>query len=187
MQLFGLPAGRSKETPEQREHMALALSLSHDQRMRDLASDLIRSDPDHMRTSLATLAEKHKLNYHMISEEYRQIKKSEGYIRMAQHLPDIMEQTARKAKDEWADCASCGGLGKVDGKGGVKDCTTCAGKGLVLVAGSVDHLKLVFDTFGLTGKSTGVNVNLDMRKIDPHESLGDLAGSLSTIIEGQAK
>ncbi len=50
--------------------------------------------------------------------------------------------------------------------------------------GDIDRLKLIFDTFGLTGKGGGVNVNLDLRKTDVPESLGDLAQSLGPILEG---
>ena len=57
------------------------------------------------------LAENLGLNYHMISTEYRELKRSEGFIRAASHLPDLMEQAALDARSEWADCRACQGIG----------------------------------------------------------------------------
>ena len=107
---------------------------------------------------------------------------------MARHLPEIMEQTALDAKSQVADCPKCKGMGQIDGKGGVQDCPACAGKGTTYIMGDAERLKLVFETFGLSGKGGGVNVNLDLRKPpEPHEGLHDLAQSLGPILEGERK
>src|SRR6266704_1762692 len=209
LQLFGLTGQKVMESKEDREHMALVLRMSHDARMKALAAQAL--DPLHVHTSFAKLAENLGLNYHMISTEYRELKRSEGFIRAASHLPDLMEQAAIDSRSEWQDCRNCKGIGKVDavvpcapcegakgnadcekchGKGKygeVVDCGVCQGKGLVYVLGDIDRLKLIFDTFGLTGKGGGVNVNLDLRKTDVPESLGDLAESLGPILEGGTK
>lgn len=183
--LFGLPEGRVMESPEERQATALVLSHSTDARVQRLVTDLLSSDPDSTRTSLAVIMERHGLNFHMISEEYTRLKKAEGFIRTARHLPAIMEQTAQNAQDRWEDCARCSGTGKRDTPDGVIDCGCVDGK--VFIRADETSLKLMFDTFGLTGKSSGVNVNLDLRHTDKPESLGDLAASLGPIIEGGVK
>jgi len=201
--LFGTTGEKTMETSEQREHMALVLARSSDERMRRLASEAML--PELKGSSFAKLAERLGLNFHMISEEYRAIKKSEGYIAAARHLPEIMEQVAEEAKSRVEVCETCDGLGNVpdikafDELCAVADarqtarpteaprmkCKNCKGAGEIFIQGDVDRLKLVFDTFGLTGKGGGVNVNLDLRRPpDPHESMADLSASIAPILEG---
>lgn len=180
--LFGTTGSRVMESPEEREHMAIVLGHSPDARIQRLVTDLISPDPDNTRSSLARIAERHGLNFHDISEEYTRLRKSEGFIRAAHHIPEIMEQVAEDAKNRWEECARCNGTGKVDSSEGVVDCGCVNGK--VFVQASIDHLKLMFDTFGLTGKGGGVNVNLDLRKTDQPESHADLVASLGPILEG---
>ena len=94
-----------------------------------------------------------------------------------------MQQVADDSLHRWEECARCNGTGKRDSKDGIVDCGCVDGK--VFVQASTENIKLMFDTFGLTGKAGGgVNVNLDLRKTDGHESLGDLAASLGPILEG---
>ncbi len=88
LQLFGLTGQKVMESKEDREHMALVLRMSQDARMKALAAQAL--DPLHVHTSFAKLAENLGLNYHMISTEYRELKRSEGFIRAASHLPDLM-------------------------------------------------------------------------------------------------
>ena len=187
--LFGTTGARVMETAEEREHMALVLGRSADARVQHLVTDLLSNDPDSIRTSLAVLAERHGLNFHSISDEYTRLRKAEGFIRAAHHIPEIMEQVATDAKNRWEECPACKGLGEIDSKDGIVKCPArgCV-DGRVYVQASVDHLKLMFDTFGLTGKSGGgVNVNLDLRDTGRSESLGELAQSLGPILEGNAK
>jgi len=179
--LFG-PSSSQMESPEEREHMALVLSRSADIRVQRMVTDLLRVDPDFKGKSLARIAEDHGLNFHMLSEEYTRLKKSEGFILAAHRIPEIMQQVAEDALNRWETCARCEGSGQVDSPDGIVDCGCVDGK--VYVAASIDHLKLMFDTFGLSSKGAGVNVNLDLRKTDAVESLADLAGSLGPILEG---
>jgi len=186
--------------------MALVLAQSSDERMRRLASEAML--PELKQSSFAKLAERLGLNFHMISEEYRALKRSEGYIAAAKHLPELMEQAAVDAKSKWETCETCDGettvpdaemfeeLKRRAKKAGddprevecpIKTCPRCKGEGKVYVLGDVDRLKMIFDTFGLTGKSGGVNVNLDLRKTDPHESMADLSASIAPILEGNQK
>jgi len=165
-------------------------------------------DPVWKQTSFGVLAEKNKLNYHMVSAEYKAIMKSEGYIRQAAHLPELMEQSAIDAKSKWEECGTCDGAGDVPdndaftiAKAEARDnglpapvvaprkrCKACKGTGKVYVEGNIDKLKMVFETHGLIGKGGGLNVNLDLRNppVAP-ESMSDLAASVAPIIEGDFK
>ena len=181
-QMFGVLAQRVTESPEVRAHMAQVLDNSPDPRVQKLVSDL--HTPTHDILSIARLAERHGLNYHDLSDEYTRLRKSEGFIRAAHHIPEIMEQVAEDAKNKWIECDTCHGAGQIDSKKGIVPCTArgCV-DGKVYVPASIDHLKLMFNTFGLTkADGGGVNVNMDMRKMVQHESLGDLAGTLEGIV-----
>ena len=185
LQLFGVPT--RMESKEDRESIALVLRLSANPRMRKVAEMALL--PEFRSTSFAKLAENEGLNFHSISSEYKEIKRSEGFIRAAQHLPDLMEQTAVDAKSKWETCRTCKGTGHVtDKEGGQITCSKCETSGQpgkVYVLGDADRLKLIFETFGLTGKGGGLNVNLDLRRPpEPHESMSALSESIAPILEG---
>jgi hypothetical protein len=194
LRLFGVPWGRQMESKEDRESLALVLRLSPNPRMQLLAAQAL--DPIFKHTSFSKLAENNGLNYHMLSTEYKEIQRSVGFIRAAQHLPDLMEQVAVDAKSTWQPCKRCqanGTIGKPvkDDKGEVvrveeETCTACKGEGKVYVLGDADRLKLTLEMFQLTGKSGGLNVNLDLRKVEPHENMSSLAESIAPILDGNA-
>lgn len=168
--------------------MAIVLARSTDARVQRMVSDLMSPDPVNSSSSLARIAERHGLNFHEISEEYTRLRKAEGFIRAAHKIPEIMQQVADDSLHRWEECAACGGLGSIDGEGGVKKCSAkgCV-DGKVHVRASIENIQLMFNTFGLTGKGGGVSVNLDLRKTDTPESLHDLASSLGPILEGGGK
>jgi len=174
------------ESEEERKSVALVLSHSADARIQRLVSDLM--NPMVEGSSLARLAENRGLNFHDISEEYRRLRVSEGYIRAAHRIPEVMEQTAADALNRYEDCTKCGGMGRVDGPNGVVVCTApgCH-EGKVFVRASAEDRRLMFDTFGLTNKGGGVNVNVDLSRHDQPETLHDLASSLGPLLEGERK
>lgn len=208
MILFGLPLnGPVMETPEQRMMMIQALRHSDDERMRALAKSA--ADPMNARVSFSRLAEDHRVNAYMIAKEFEKIMKAEGIIRQAQHLPELMEAAAIDAKSKWEECETCDGVGTVPDAEAHKiacaeavkkgepmptvaprmKCKNCKGEGQVYVMGDIDRLKLVFETYGLTGKASAAAMNV-LNISNPagaHETLHDLAGSLSGIIEGEVK
>lgn len=191
-QLFGVKHGKF-ETKEQRADIAAILRLSDNERMRVLSTQCMNWL--YRGTSVAMLAEKLGLNYHDLSKEIRAIKTSEGYMRAAQHLPDIMEQTAIDALGGDEACKACEGSGEVVDKGApppaegaaptMKKCPKCNGDGSVYVKGDMDSKKLMFETFQLTGGGRAPIVNLDLRRVQGGEELGDLAASVSPILEGK--
>jgi len=180
MKLFGLPPMHKMESLDQRVEIAGVLALSDRQDFKDLSRAAL--DPLNSGVSFARLAEKSGLNFHMISSEYRAIKVDEGYVRAARHLPDLMEQVAVDAKSRDERCRTCKGTGKLDED---KPCPTCDGLGTVYVLGNAERLKLIFETFQLTGKGGGVAVNLDLRKVAASETLEDLASTMGKVLEGE--
>lgn len=179
--LFGIP--RLMEEPEQREQLAKVFVQSSDPRFQSLAR--MATQPVFAHISFAKLAEQNALNIHMISDEYKRIMLSEGFMRSAQHLPKLMEQATAEALSTEETCPSCEGLGKIIKRGRESRCKRCNGKRVIFIPGDIDRMRLVFETFGLTGKgSAGVNVNLDLRNVRPHETMSELSASIAPILEG---
>jgi hypothetical protein len=170
--------------------------------------------PIHEKTAFTTLMEKLQISYHDLSTEFKALQTSIGMVRAAEHLPDLLEQTAMDARHTTEACAPCKGKGEVrtydyeaidkakatvgenvrlerasDPKverlaEGWTTCGKCGGTGELVLKGDVDKLKTIFETFGLTGKGGGLAVNLDLRKVTAHETLGELSKSVAPIIEG---
>lgn len=203
-EIFGPQESGWKESPAQRENLAIMLSLSADDRMRSLARDALM--PELKTVSFAHLALAKGITLNVLSEEIKSIRKSEGFIRASQHLPDLMEQTARDARSKWEECTACEGLGRVPDLAAwkieqaqakergedprlvpcpEKRCSTCKGEGKVYVLGDATRLKMTFETFGLLGEGRGPLVALDLRKMDQPESLAALAGSVAGCLEGE--
>jgi hypothetical protein len=186
MQLFAPPKG-TMETPEQRERMATVLGMSDDPRMRRLSLDILANN--NKQTSVAKLVDGLSLTWKQVETEYRSLRKSEGFIKSADHLPELMEQSALDAKSRWDGCHRCSMTGKLDGdkENGfvLKTCPDCHGEGKLYVPGEVERLKLVFDVHGLIGKNSGLNVNFDMRQISSGENLEDLADSIGPLLNGE--
>lgn len=198
--LFGVPSGKM-ERPADRENIALVLRMSGDERMRAIARDAM--DPLWSTKSFAAIVEMRGANWHDVADEYKKIKKAEGIIRAADHLPALMEQVAVDAASRDKRCRICKGKGKVpdhkamaaskkeaDARGEEfteeiwLECENCEGSGKVYVLGDTERLKLMFDTFGLTGKNTGTLVNLDLRNVKSNEGLSSLAASIAPILDG---
>ena len=193
MKLFGSKG--KMETPEQREEMATIFAMSSDPRFRELAKQS-RDQLCNGARSFAWLAEHLNLSYPAIAKEYTELQKSIGYTRAAAHLPDLMEQVMVDAKSVTADCPDCQGTGEVPGAvvegqepGSVAGvpCPSCGGAGEHYIPGDIDRVKLALETFQLVGAKPSVAVNFDMSGSGRGEGLGDLATSVSTILEGNSQ
>lgn len=188
LMLFGAKRGSKMETKEARQNMALILRLSQHDRFRALANMAL--SPIHEKTAFTTLMEKLQISYHDISQEYKALQTSIGMIRAADHLPDLMEQTAQDARHKEVECVHCKGKGQTkvfdydkiakaqaalaENIGlsresdpevellakGRATCVKCHGKGTVEVRGEIDKLKTLFETFGLTAKGGGLALNV---------------------------
>lgn len=188
MVLFGNKPGSKMETKEARQNLALILRLSQHDRFRALANMAL--SPIYEKTAFTTLMEKLQITYHDLSTEYKALQTSVGMIRAADHIPDIMEQTAEDAKHRDIECVHCKGKGqtkvydykKIDEARallaeniglqresdpavellaqGKQTCAKCGGKGTVTLKGDIEKLKVIFDTFGLTAKGGGLALNV---------------------------
>jgi hypothetical protein len=183
--LFGLPGPGIHESAEDRQMIAAALALSSDPRIKRLARDCL--SPSYRGTSFAGICDQMQIEYRDVERELRAISKSQGFIRISQHLPDLMEQSAVDARSRYEPCRKCDETGVIFEGKDEKVCPSCHGEKQVYMPGEVDRLKLVFETMGLIGKGGGVNVNLDLRKVDEAENVEDLYGSVSGILEGKVE
>ena len=186
--LFGGP--RKMETPEERAAAIEVFSHSDKDAFRALCN-MARTEI-YATTSFAMLAEKVGLNFYKLADEYRAIQEARGLIRAGAHIPDIMEETALNAKGKFKPCQRCEATGKItvkekktDPVGREISFPSCEGSGKMYVKPEIEDLRVALEMFQLIKKpgSGGVNVNLDLRKTDGGEALGDLANSVSGIID----
>jgi len=212
LMLFGVPRGGKMEPKERRQDLALVLRLSQQDRFRALANMAL--SPIHETTAFTTLMEKLQISYHDLSQEFKALQTSLGFIRAAEHLPDLMAQTALDAKHRIEKCRTCAGkklIAVYDYEAidkakatvgedirlerpsdprlvllseGKATCPKCSGTGSVEVKGDYDKLKTIFETFGLTGKGGGLAVNLDLRNVRQPETMGELSRAVAPILEG---
>jgi hypothetical protein len=183
--LFG--SKRRMEAPQDRQVLALALSTSDKPQMQAIAQEALM-EPHGKPSSLARIAERHGVNLHMLSKEITELSRSEGLMRAAQRLPVIMEQVADDATGKDVKCKKCKGEGYITVKrNDVEErdpCENCDATGTVYQLGDVERLRMIFETFGLTGKGGGLSVNLDLRKVESHESMAELSASIAPLLEG---
>jgi hypothetical protein len=188
LMLFGTKRGSKMEDKGVRQNMALIMRLSQHDRFRALANMAL--SPIYEKTAFTTLMEKLQISYHDLSTEYKALQTSIGMVRAADHIPDLMEQTAEDAKHREIECVHCKGKGQTkvyDYKAidaaraliaenvgmeretdpevelmakGRATCLKCRGTGKVMLKGDIDKLKVIFDTFGLTAKGGGLALNV---------------------------
>lgn len=212
MQLFGVKRGSKMEDPKVRQDMALILRLSQHDRFRALANMAL--SPIYEKHAFTTLMEKLQITYHDISTEYKALQTSLGFIRAADHIPDLMEQTAEDALHKEITCVHCKGKGEVkvydytaidkaratlaENIGlqresdpemellaeGKATCCKCKGRGVVEVKGDPDKLRTIFETFGLTAKGGGLALNVNVPINMPNQSLAELSKDVQPIMDG---
>lgn len=121
---------------------------------------LLRSQGESAGKNISTLAAQLGLPYKRVVECYRDMKRLEGVVAVAQRLPKVMEDVAIDAESKELTCASCEGTGqhivKRDEQGlplETKKCLPCEGKGLVVKPGDAVARKQVLEMMELTGKA----------------------------------
>ena len=182
--LLGTAPGKRMETPEQRILLCEILASSDKPQMQALARDGMNTI-SFAKTSMMRLAEQQGVTLHALSREITDLMRSEGLMKAAMRLPIILEQVADDATGKDVKCKACHGVGSVTKDEKTSTCEKCDGTGQVYRMGDAERLRMIFETFGLTGKSGGLNVNLDLRKVESHESMADLSASIAGIIEGE--
>ena len=154
-----------------RDAIAHALLADSDLRIQSFAAQMV--DPANAGTTMSRIAEKLGLKWDDIVEAFRKSKIAEGNLRMFQHIPQIMEDTAIDSKSKLKMCPMCEGKGK----SGEQDCVECEGSGRVRVAGSTEARKIVFETAGLIGKKGPLLAVANFNALDGSESFEELVGA----------
>ena len=163
-----------------REPIAKALLSNSDLRIQSFAAQLV--DPGNANTTMSRIAEKLGLKWDDIVEAFRKSKIAEGNLRMFQHIPQIMEDTAIDSKSKLKMCPMCEGKGK----SGEQDCMECEGTGRVRVAGNTEARKIVFESAGLIGKKGPLFALQQFNNLDGSESFEELVGATQKVL-GPAK
>lgn len=166
-----------------RLELATALEMSGGDDECALAK-LLRSEGDSRRMTIFKLAQDIGVPARRVVECYRDMKRLEGIVAVAERLPDVMAGVVADAESKQVTCQHCEGSGLViikPQKGNVGDpdfeaaqfkkCIPCEGSGSVVKSGDALARKQVLEIMELTGKSPiwapGSNILI------PGESLED--------------
>jgi hypothetical protein len=143
-----------------RQEMALALELqaNGDQDMLDLAKLLRSSHPSTSKCSPHTLAAQIGIPYSRIVSAFKESKRMETVVAVAQRLPAIGEGIAQDAESKSVTCPTCEGSGVVaagekEGKTQTKTCIPCEGSGSVTRSGDPVARKQVLEMMQMVGAS----------------------------------
>ena len=177
---------RRLEASVPREQMATILETSGDTRAAELCRLLLSPEPLNRRCSLPELARRAGMSYADVLRAVTVYRVDEGLLRMSAHVPEVLEDVAVDAKSKLVVCPECKGDGfrakevipapdhseDGDGEDGAQDslhdsvvavpCFVCDGTGKLRKAGDTDARKLMFETLGLTNKSRGSFVNVNV-------------------------
>jgi len=104
----------------------------------------------------------------------------QGYVKVASHLPDIMEDVAEDARTRVSMCRNCDGLGRMEDQPEFPLCPICDGSGKVRKIGDHRSRELVFEAMKITSKEPIVNINNSF-------SLEGLVGEATRIIRSSSK
>lgn len=160
-----------------RLELATALDMSGGEDEAALAK-LLRSNGDSRRMTIFKLAQDIGVPAKRVIECYRDMKRLEGIVAVAERLPKVMEDVAADAESREVTCAQCEGVGRISIKRDdqslpteTKLCIPCEGRGKIIKSGDATARKQVLEIMELTGKSPiwapGSNILI------PGESLED--------------
>lgn len=146
---------------------ALELYAPDDDRFTDLAK-LLRSNDVTVRTChISTLARRVNLPYREVVMAFRDYKRLEGIVAVAERVPTILEGIAQDAEPSETICLSCGGEGRIptalnedDVVMETKPCIPCNATGKVRKPGDPLARKQVLEMMELAGpRATPVVTN----------------------------
>ena len=138
---------RQIEATTATEEIANSLIATGDARASRLSEMML--DPAYARMSFAQLCSRVGLSAGDVMRLYCQKQASIAMMRMAQQLPDIMENLALPAIGQRGLCVKCAGKGTISGS----TCTDCCGSGEFRTMGDIRALRLVFEITGVTHRS----------------------------------
>lgn len=149
-----------------RLEVATALELTGGVDERDLATLLRSNSPEDSCCRIDTLARKLGISYSRVIEAYKNMKRLEGIVAIAERLPSVMEGIAVDAESREVACEACDGTGQVvipiakppalDGTAALpeyKTCIPCAGTGRVVRSGDPVARKQVLEIMELAGQT----------------------------------
>lgn len=139
-----------------------ALEYSNDPKFQMLMFAL--GNPRLQSCSFAELCRRCQLSITDVTALWRNHQIQRGMLRMMNHMPQVMEDTAEDAKAHTHKCARCDGTGKLEGETINKRinpvCPECHGDGKIRVVGDKDARQLVFESAGLKKAPQGPQFNL---------------------------
>lgn len=121
---------------------------------------LLRSEGESAGRNISTLAANIGIPYKRVVECFRDMKRLEGVVAVAQRLPKVMEDVAIDAESKTLTCEPCEGTGRIVTKRDeqklpleTKRCIPCDGSGKVVKSGDAIARKQVLEMMELTGKA----------------------------------
>jgi len=144
------------------DRLELALALERatepDSPERDLVKLLRSEDALTKRTRPDTLAAQLGIPYKRIVEAYRDSKRLEGIIAVAEQLPQVMQDVVEDAQARLKTCLNCAGEGSftIDIEGQepqTKKCIPCEGTGQIRIPGDAAARKQVLEMMELAGSA----------------------------------
>lgn len=164
-----------------RLEVATALELTGGVDEHDLATLLRSQDRLTASTRIDTLARQIGIPYARVVEAYKNMKRLEGVVAIANRLPGVMEGIAEDAEVKEKTCSACSGAGKV-GQPPAADvaedprpvCIPCEGTGKVRVSGDPIARKQVLEIMELAGGSKSPILAPGSNIVVSNQSLEDM-------------
>jgi hypothetical protein len=142
-----------------RLELATALEMTGGLDEQHLAK-LLRSQGESAGKNISTLAAAIGIPHKRVVECFRDLKRLEGVVAIAQRLPKVMEDVAIDAENKEVTCGACEGKGQVVVKWDEqklpiehKFCIPCEGRGRIVKSGDAIARKQVLEIMELTGKA----------------------------------
>jgi hypothetical protein len=122
--------------------------------------------PDFANYSFSKIARTAGVTLHELQSLYTDGKRQLALIQVSNDLPRLMNDVTGDAFSRDTPCPRCNGEGEElarsvdDDEPGYVQCKECGGKGTITVPGDRHARDLVFESTGLKGKGSGININL---------------------------
>lgn len=121
-------------------------------------------DPAQHHLSFTALMKRYAITLHEIQALYTDGKRHMGLIRMANNLPQVLEDIGEDSLSHYECCSRCDGLGQISFNTGILDedgkaemtqrvCPVCKGQKEVRVQGSKDSRQQMLEAMRIIGKS----------------------------------
>jgi hypothetical protein len=150
-----------------------ALEMSQDPKLKMLLFAI--GNPRLKMCSFAEICNRCNLTINDISTVWKNHQVYRGMLKMMNHMPQVMEDTAVDAKSKMVQCSQCAGIGKLlevtVNKQENPICPTCHGDGKVRIIGDKDSRAFLFEAGGLKKGSPGTQVNVNVGSVPTMEQM----------------